>query len=404
MIQNIINLCLFPASITWAASFYLYLTLTSSSSDRTQVPISTSTIENEEEIIPARPQSSFDRPRNYFPKNTVFLNNELYDKDEIRDENLNPNHLDSPPGGGSKWRQKFQELIDDKFSKYKNSDKLVKSLKSKVKTVAGDGELEEIGELGLIKTLEDKKLREEGYRKHAFNALVSERIGYHREIPDTRHPACSSQLYPSTGLPDASIIICFYNEEFHTLLRTVHSILDRSNPSLLHEIILVDDSSDLDNLHDKLLVYAGKHFPSKVNILKTDKREGLIRARIFGSRHATGDTLIFLDSHVEPNVLWMEPLLARIAEDNKTLVAPIVDIINADTFRYSASPLVKGGFNWGLHFRWDNVPKAQLKRDEDFVKPIISPTMSGRPGLKISALSIFAIFQTFFVKMILGAR
>lgn len=46
------------------------------------------------------------------------------------------------------------------------------------------------------------------------------------------------------SLPSASIVICFYNEHFETLLRTVHSILDRT-PSHLQEILLVDDNSDL---------------------------------------------------------------------------------------------------------------------------------------------------------------
>lgn len=50
--------------------------------------------------------------------------------------------------------------------------------------------------------------------------------------------------------------------------------------------------------------------------------------------------IIYHDNFV--GVMWMEPLLTRISENNKTLVAPIVDIINADTFQYSSSPLVKG--------------------------------------------------------------
>lgn len=46
------------------------------------------------------------------------------------------------------------------------------------------------------------------------------------------------------------MVICFFNEAFSALLRTVHSVLDRTPPFLLHEIILVDDYSELGNPKD----------------------------------------------------------------------------------------------------------------------------------------------------------
>lgn len=53
-------------------------------------------------------------------------------------------------------------------------------------------------------------------------------------------------MYP-LALPSASVVICFFNEAFSALLRTVHSVLDRTPAYLLHEIILVDDHSELGN-------------------------------------------------------------------------------------------------------------------------------------------------------------
>lgn len=187
---------------------------------------------------------------------------------------------------------------------------------------------------------------------------------------------CLNEEY-SDKLPNASIIICFYNEHLTTLLRTVHSILDRTPKHLLNEIILVDDYSDLITLHSDVERYISQNFDDKVKLYKTDRREGLIRARIFGADKASGDVLVFLDSHVEVNRDWLQPLLQRISISKTIVTIPVIDIINSDTFAYGPSPLVRGGFNWGLHYKWDNLPKNTLSTQADFVKPIKTPTMAG---------------------------
>ena len=100
-------------------------------------------------------------------------------------------------------------------------------------------------ELGFVNNKEEEKLREEGFKNYAFNLLVSDRLGYKRDIPDSRHERCGSVNYTDVNkLPTASIIVCFYNEAKSTLFRTVQSILDRTDDRLIAEIILVNDFSD----------------------------------------------------------------------------------------------------------------------------------------------------------------
>ncbi|XP_046594682.1 polypeptide N-acetylgalactosaminyltransferase 35A isoform X1 [Neodiprion lecontei] len=258
---------------------------------------------------------------------------------------------------------------------FQNSNKLLQQLQPvpvKPAVTVGGG----LDEIGMVKNFEEQQKRDEGYKNYAFNVLVSDQLSLHREIPDTRHKLCQSLVYDKS-LPNTSVVICFYNEHYMTLLRSVHSVFDQTPHDLLHEIILVNDWSDDDTLHVKLDTYINENFEKKVKLYKTNRREGLIRARMYGAKRATGQVLIFLDSHIEVNKMWVEPLLSRIAQSKTIVPMPVIDIINADTFQYTGSPLVRGGFNWGLHFKWDNLPIGTLVHDEDFVKPIKSPTMAG---------------------------
>ncbi|KAF3705545.1 Polypeptide N-acetylgalactosaminyltransferase 10 [Channa argus] len=330
-----------------------------------------------------------------------------------------------------------------------------------------------------------------------------------------QHHNCKQKLY-SEKLPNTSIIIPFHNEGWSSLLRTVHSVLNRSPPQLIAEIILVDDFSDkgqsphtyrnqsgrcfyaehsdwwtgragdqtalpsisgqpagtpepqplgtqcentnlqdefsFDNLSGKaeqsfpsdfsisfsvtlnlcryeqqslvratqvlqeaqasavalsstlafrlcafggikvenearVAEYKPKHLKvqleeyimrmPKVRILRTKKREGLIRTRLLGASTAKGEVITFLDSHCEANVNWLPPLLDRIIQNRKTIVCPMIDVIDHDNFGYDAQAgdAMRGAFDWEMYYKRIPIP-PELQRDNPS-EPFESPVMAG---------------------------
>ncbi|XP_069119337.1 polypeptide N-acetylgalactosaminyltransferase 16-like [Argopecten irradians] len=142
--------------------------------------------------------------------------------------------------------------------------------------------------------------KQDPFLNHAFNVLKSDDIPFDRTLPDSRNKRCKARSL--ANLPATSVIIAYYNEARSTLLRTVVSVLMRTPPELIKEILLIDDFSDDAEV--------GRLLPAipKVQVIRNKKREGLIRSRVRGAGLAESEVLTFLDSHCEVNVGWLEPL------------------------------------------------------------------------------------------------
>ncbi|XP_035736590.1 polypeptide N-acetylgalactosaminyltransferase 3-like isoform X1 [Vespa mandarinia] len=216
------------------------------------------------------------------------------------------------------------------------------------------------------------------YQINRFNLMASDRIPLNRSLPDVRKKRCITRYMNLVDLPRTSIIIVFHNEAWSTLLRTVHSVINRSSKKLLKEIILVDDDSDREFLKGPLDEYV-RTLSVSTKVLRSEKRIGLINARLLGAKEAKGEVLTFLDAHCECTVGWLEPLLEAVGKNRTRVVSPVIDIINDDTFSYTRSlELHWGAFNWDLHFRWLALNGRLLKeRRENMVEPFRTPAMAG---------------------------
>ena len=156
-----------------------------------------------------------------------------------------------------------------------------------------------------------KKLSEKRFKENQFNILASDLMALNRSVPDQRSSACKNREY-RTDLPTTSIIIVYHNEGNSTLLRGLVSIIRMSPHRYLKEIILVDDASeDREYLHKPLDEFV-KTLDVPVKIFRNEKRLGLMKSRIVGADAATGDTMTFLDAHIECTRGWLVPLLAEI--------------------------------------------------------------------------------------------
>ena len=240
------------------------------------------------------------------------------------------------------------------------------------------------GEQGkpLVIPKEEEEQNQHLFRSNGFSGYASDLISIDRSVPDIRHPGCRTKLYHA-NLPTVSVVIPFYNEHWSTLLRTFHSVINRSPRQLLKEVILVDDASNKPELKLQLEEYIAK-IP-KVSLVRLDIRGGLITARLEGAKKATAEVIIFLDSHTEANVNWLPPLLDPISQDYRTAVCPFIDVVDFNNFEYRAQDEgARGAFDWQLYYKRLPLLPEDLKHPTE---PFKSPVMAG---------GLFAISSKFF--------
>lgn len=228
--------------------------------------------------------------------------------------------------------------------------------------------------------------------EYGMNVACSDEISLDRSVLDTRLEECKHWDYP-VNLPSTSVIIVFHNEGWSVLLRTVHSVINRSPDHVLKEVLLVDDFSDKENLKSDLDNYI-ERFDGKVRLIRNTEREGLIRTRSRGAREAKGEVIVFLDAHCEVNKNWLPPLLAPIYRDRTVLTVPVIDGIDHKTFEYRPvygdDRHFRGIFEWGMLYKENEVPQRELATREHNSEPYKSPTHAG---------GLFAVNREYFLEL-----
>ncbi|XP_008264265.3 polypeptide N-acetylgalactosaminyltransferase 15 [Oryctolagus cuniculus] len=224
-----------------------------------------------------------------------------------------------------------------------------------------------------VEVSEEEALSPLGLDPRGLSEALSERLPLQRALPEARHPLCL-QPPPGGSLPTASVILCFHDEAWATLLRTVHSILDTAPRAVLKEVILVDDLSQQGQLKSALSEHVARL--ERVRLLRSNRRLGTVGARMLGAARATGDVLVFMDAHCECHPGWLEPLLSRIAGDRSRVVSPVIDVVDWKTLHYQPSPeLQRGVLDWRLDFRWEPLPEHAQKALQSPISPIRSPVV-----------------------------
>ncbi|NWX57928.1 GALT5 acetylgalactosaminyltransferase, partial [Promerops cafer] len=220
------------------------------------------------------------------------------------------------------------------------------------------------------------------WKEGNFNVYLSDLIPVDRAIADTRPAGCSEQQVHD-DLPTTSIIMCFVDEVWSTLLRSVHSVLSRSPPHLIEEIILVDDFSTKGR---QLLPGSPTVQAALPNL------PGAAPGSAAGGGSAAPDPLTGLQqlSTGDSEYCCAQKLTLAVdvaRECDSELVSPIFSLFSymtVDNFQ-------RGIFTWPMNFGWKQIPQEVIEKNKIKETDIIRcPVMAG---------GLFSIDKKYFFEL-----
>lgn len=143
---------------------------------------------------------------------------------------------------------------------------------------------------------------------------------------------CHHLNFDLSKFPTMSVIITVQNERPGLVAFTVHNLLARTPPQILDEILVIDDygqqPGDREGVDEEEMKHLSSLHP-KVKIIKNEERQGCAGSRLAGARVASGEILMFVDSHIEMySSTWAQHIILPILENPRTVAMQMLHVIS----------------------------------------------------------------------------
>lgn len=165
-----------------------------------------------------------------------------------------------------------------------------------------------------------------------------------------------------------SVVIPARYEEDYIVL-TLRYLFEATPLSLLEEVIIVDDASDVpvepliagNYSVGGQLAWLSDGQRRSIRVERLPARQGLIRAKIHGADVARGAFLFFLDGHCRPVPTYMQRMMGRMQDNYKRIVVPRIADLDGLTWEQKPAIGAKMMFAWDFSFNWfDDDPSDEV--------------------------------------------
>ncbi|VDK34482.1 unnamed protein product [Taenia asiatica] len=163
-----------------------------------------------------------------------------------------------------------------------------------------------------------------------------------------------------------------------TALLTLHEVL-KCNLDLIQDVYMrTSDIKSSNTLRKTLakpklngspvMLFTNESVSIEVSVIRNTARQGLIRSRIIGANEASGEVLVFADSHIRFDKDWLQSLVLRLlhfeqfkSSSHLLVLSPFISAFTEDGQDYPATDYLRGGFDWDLNFVWE--PMTDEEKD-----------------------------------------